>query len=261
MKIGKLTQTKFGDYTFVDNKKDVLFVAHCDTVREDRHFQEVNLSGDRLIYNSQLDDRLGVYTVLDLLPKLGIYGDILLTENEECGASTAQYFETDKQYNWIVEFDRRGTDVVDYEYQFHNLLDKYWQVGLGTYSDISDLEHLGCKAFNIGVGYYGEHTQRCYMDISEYIEQIAIFTKFYKDNYGKHYHHEKINFKKYNWKDNIYNDPFNESIINHGQYADYMYYCDICACWYKQSETIIIREFENRPICPVCENELNYCNF
>ena len=45
-----------------------------------------------MVHSGALDDRLGAYIILDLLPKLGINVDVLLTVGEEQGRSTANFF-------------------------------------------------------------------------------------------------------------------------------------------------------------------------
>ena len=177
---------KPGDqYAYRDNNSNILGIAHCDTVQRQNHFCYSN----GLVFNPKLDDRLGVYTLVDLLPSLGIRLDILLTENEEIAQSTAQSFETDKRYNWIVEFDRRGCDVVSYCYDFDSVLKKYFKIGRGTFSDICYLEHLSCKGFNLGIGYHSEHAINAYMSIKQYTTNIQRFIAFYTDNKDTFFDH------------------------------------------------------------------------
>src|SRR3954465_12674834 len=76
----------------------VLAVAHCDFVDCDSsHF----FAKDGIVWSSRLDDRLGVYTILDVLPMLGINVDVLLTDGEESCNSTARYFDVkEHDYKW-----------------------------------------------------------------------------------------------------------------------------------------------------------------
>jgi hypothetical protein len=188
---------EFGkQYAFKDNGAKILAVAHCDTVRHDKHFEIVKLSDETIIFSAQLDDRLGLYTILDLLPRLGIRVDVLLTENEEIGESTAKDFVTDKQYNWIVEFDRNGETAVTYQFdEFIKAVSRYFKFDIGTYSDIAELDFLGCSAVNIGVGYHGEHTGRCHLDVNEYVRQIVRFLRFYKGESERHYPHSPLDIE------------------------------------------------------------------
>lgn len=180
---GKFTQcTPTAGYTLIDNGSSVLGVAHIDTVQSSRKFQVFK----KTIQSPRLDDRLGVYTLLDLLPSMGIKLDVLLCEDEEIGQSTAQYFTTEKEYNWIVEFDRGGDDVVQYQFETNEsieLLESYgFTVGYGSYTDICELDELGIMAFNVGVGYEKPHSLYAFMRIKEYESQIQKFVEFYLQN-------------------------------------------------------------------------------
>lgn len=153
-------------HLFYDRGADILAVAHLDTYGDIyKHFSRI----ENRIYNASLDDRLGAYLILSYLSHLPY--DILLTIGEESGNSTAQYFETDKQYNWIFEFDRGGIDTVLYQYEDLETIDLIesfgWRAGIGSFSDISCLSHLNCKAFNFGAGYYEAHDPYSYMVIND----------------------------------------------------------------------------------------------
>jgi len=197
---GKVKGKKGDQYCFKNNNSKILAVAHCDTVQTANIFCSSNIKGgEDIIFSPKLDDRIGVFTILYLLPKLGISVDTLLTENEEAGLSTATLFNnkyevqrkgSKKQYNWIVQFDRAGDDVVDYSFNFSVELNKYFKkVGYGSYTDICELQHLGCKAFNIGVGYNDNHSMNAYMYYQVYLQQIMRFLNFYKANRDTHFSH------------------------------------------------------------------------
>lgn len=187
-------------YIYKDNGSDILAVAHLDyVVHQQPTFK------DGVVRCGQLDDRLGAWVILELLPTLGITTDILLTTNEEVGASTAHDFAYDwehtedmefhkKQYNWLFEFDRRGTDIVMYDYETPELKTTMgnagFKVGKGSFSDVCALEVLGCKAFNIGVGYHQEHTQNCYANLEDTFNQVAKFMGFYKEYKDTHLPHD-----------------------------------------------------------------------
>ena len=173
-----------------DNDSGVLAVAHLDTVQNARTFGALQLVDETLIYSPQLDDRLGVYTILDMLPHFDINMDILFTENEEVGQSTASDFRTEKNYNWLVEFDRRGENTVSYCYDWPGgTLDILFDMQHGSYSDICYMEHIGCKGFNVGVGYNNEHSTRANFVVEEYIRQIARFILFYQSYCKRHFGH------------------------------------------------------------------------
>lgn len=179
-KLGDTKQTKDGPLTWIDNGGSVLAVAHLDWVMS----RPPLLVGD-MIKCPQLDDRLGVWTILDLLPKLGVKVDVLLTDSEEVGRSTSQYFETSKEYNWMFQFDRRGTDVVMYQYgtdENGERLEKYgFKVGSGTFSDICSLDFLGISGWNVGVGYHNEHSDKCYADLNDTYMNAVKFAEFWND--------------------------------------------------------------------------------
>lgn len=170
-------------YIYINNGSNVLAVAHADTVGMDKHNWSVD---GNVVTSIALDDRLGLWIINDLLPEYGIVPDILITRDEEIGRSTAQFFQTSKQYNWMFSFDRNSYDVVMYQYDNEDsrqLLQEYgFPVGLGSFSDISYLEHLGCIGFNFGTGYKHEHTAHCHADVAQVLAQVRLFARFYADN-------------------------------------------------------------------------------
>lgn len=182
-------------YYYRDNGSPILAVAHLDHVQEDGTCRVINTNAGPLAVSGALDDRLGAYVILELLPRLGIKVDWLLTTNEEMGASTASDFYTEKNYNWLIEFDRGGTDVVMYDYETAELNKLVAAVGArvgdGSYSDIADLEHLGCAGFNWGVGYYDYHTQRAHAWLEDTFLMVSRFMRFYAKNAATHLKHEK----------------------------------------------------------------------
>lgn len=184
-------------FIYIDNGADILAVAHLDTVQDTDHFYHLPKL-DR-IYNAQLDDRLGAYVILDLLPAMGIKLDVLFTEGEEEGKSTAAYFEPpeDKKYKWIVEFDRKGDDVVMYDYMDRASDDLLRKVGYpqgayrGSFTDICKLYDMKVKGFNWGVGYHDNHSRYGYLEVEELVEQMQKFHMFYGLYKDTHLPHEK----------------------------------------------------------------------
>jgi len=186
---GELYETKQKEkFFYKDNGAKVLFVAHLDSVAKEKHFGVASLTGEKVVYNAQLDDRLGAYVGLSLLPSLGIECDFLLTDGEETGRSTAKYFypEDGKEYNWIFSFDRTGTDVVMYDYEapeYTRLLrESTFKVGIGSFSDICHLTHLGVAGFNFGVGYQDYHSARAHVFLSDLEHMIQNFLHFYTEH-------------------------------------------------------------------------------
>lgn len=167
-----------GRFKFTNNGSNVLAVAHVDSVTCGlKRFKKRG----RKVYSTSLDDRLGVHVILDILPTMGINVDVLLTDDEEIGQSTAQEFMPDKQYNWMFQFDRRGTDCVHYEYDvMAPHIRNYFTLGRGSFSDICWLDHLGCGGMNVGTGYYNEHSRASYANLDETYAQVLRFGLFYE---------------------------------------------------------------------------------
>lgn len=188
-------------YHFLDRGSSVLAVAHLDTVvhasQRKARFLETN-SG--LVVNSgALDDRLGAYVILEMLPKLGIETDVLLTVGEESGRSTAAHFEPDRQYDHIIEFDRGGTDVVLYQYEDDETIQRVERagavVGVGAFSDTAFLEHLGCKGINWGVGYHDYHSTRGYAYLDDTFAMVELYRRFHAQNAGVFLEHIPKTFR------------------------------------------------------------------
>jgi len=175
-------------YYYQDNGSQILAVAHLDTVvdHEERTANFVNTEAGPVVFSGALDDRLGAYIILDLLPALGIQFDILLTVGEESGQSTAEEFYAEKDYHWMIEFDRGGSDVVMYQYDDAEMRDLVRDCGAkpadGIFSDISYLEHLGIKGFNWGVGYQDYHGDRSHAFLEDTVEMVAYFLRFHAAN-------------------------------------------------------------------------------
>ena len=193
---GVVVENELGrKHSLVDRGGRVLVVAHCDFVEDlGENFSVVELKSDTLVFCPKLDDRLGVYLALDFLPRAGIVADVLLTEDEEVGRSTAEDFVPNKAYNWIAGLDRRGTDVVVYQYldpEFEDLLFDYFEsVGGGTFSDISSMERLGIKAFNLGIGFSAEHSEVCHCSVGDCMKQMERFISFHEDMEGVELPHD-----------------------------------------------------------------------
>ena len=173
-------------FHYRDNGSTVLAVAHLDSVQTDRRCTVVDTAAGPLALAPTLDDRLGAYVILDLLPRLGVTADWLLTTDEEIGRSTADAFDPDKRYHWMFSFDRAGTDVVLYDYETPELADLVEasgaRVGDGSFSDICQLEHLGCAGVNWGVGYRDYHSTRAHAWLDDTFTMVGQFLRFYTAN-------------------------------------------------------------------------------
>ena len=169
-------------YTFKDNASEVLGVAHVDTVQQGAHSSLISIGKERVLLCPRLDDRLGVYIITRLLPKLGITCDWLLTTGEEVGCSSAELFLPEKEYKWAFSFDRMGADCVLYQYE-HKALTRLmrkngFRVGQGSFSDLSSLD-IGCSGVNFGCGYYDAHGLHAYAKLSETFKMVDLFAAFY----------------------------------------------------------------------------------
>ena len=191
-RFGDVTETLHGPMIFQDNGAEVLGVAHLDTVKSN---PKAWIGRTTISNCPQLDDRLGVWVLLNALPSRGLKFDLLLCDSEEVGQSTAQYFNAPRQYNWIFEFDRAGEDAVTYDFStpaWDALLEGYgWKVEFGAFSDISALEFdIGCKGVNIGVGYHRQHTDSCWASLSQTKSAVDKFCRFYSEQYNVFMPHE-----------------------------------------------------------------------
>ena len=194
-KLGDTIETDHGPLIHIDNGANVLAVGHLDWVYFNpkpklRHqFENIRIEN-----TPQLDDRLGVWVILDVMKEAGIKVDVLLCDSEETGNSTAQYFKTSKNYNWLVEFDRAGSGAVMYDYEtpeYRNLLESAgYDVEFGSFTDICNLESLGVAGFNIGVGYQGQNTKKCYANISETFDSFRKFQNLHEAFSGERLPHE-----------------------------------------------------------------------
>ena len=191
-------------YIHLDRGRPILAVAHLDTVWHHRNqlnhamkWEEHENSG--VIYSPSLDDRLGLYMILDYLPKLGMEYDILLTLDEEIGKSTASGFKPPRDYRWIFEWDRGGEDAVIYQFQTPDWIKALrtagFKIGRGSVSDISYLGDLGCAAVNVGCGYHRAHTLQHYVDLSELYRQIKRFRVFWEQNNYTHFPYDGTEYR------------------------------------------------------------------
>lgn len=169
-------------YAYRQGAVPVLGVAHADTVLNSTVFEH---DGKDKVCSPELDDRLGLWALLHGLPETGVNDySILVTDFEEIGRSTASEFEPPIDFNWIFQFDRRGTGVVNYEYGDDGVFDgllasTFGKLHNGSFSDICSLTHLGVKGFNVGTAYYNEHTVGCWGNLKELRKQMRSFQRFF----------------------------------------------------------------------------------
>ncbi len=188
-------ETPDGPFIHIDRGASVLAVAHLDTVQS----AKPQWLSPWIINTPDLDDRLGVWILLSLLPRLhpDVKYDVLLCDSEEVGESTAKDYAkaigTDHAYNWLIEFDRKGVDVVTYDYDAdgwdETLAAEGLTIGSGAFSDISYLEALGVKGVNFGCGYYRAHSKDCWADLRETRLQVDRFADFWRQYSGVRFPH------------------------------------------------------------------------
>lgn len=244
---------------FIDHGSNILFVAHLDTVIpafkgfiSGSYWNDKKQAGDNLIMSLALDDRLGVYTILHFLPAIGIQADILLTQDEELCHSTAQYFRTDKVYNWIAEFDRMMIDPVAYQFDDNkNILRKKLKalniiLSYGSYTDIKELSHLKRIAINWGIGYQSPHSGLCHVYESDYITCIKQFVSFYNV-----YKDASLPYKP----SKVKSSKFISTRINTGSATSkYIYTCESC---HKEDSSVMYTPEFDKDLCDSCYNRMS----
>jgi len=171
-------------YKLTQDGSPILGVAHCDYVESAWSFPTPFDNGSK-IRAGQVDDRVGVWLLLDVLPTIpGMPAfDVLLTTDEEIGQSSAQEVEEDLRYNWTFQFDRRGTDFVDYDLANSKFLTAFQNAtgipfARGSFSDICYLPKSCGSRVNIGTGYHREHSPNAWVDLAECADQVERFVRF-----------------------------------------------------------------------------------
>jgi len=265
---GKVTLTRDGPYIYIDRGSNVLGIAHLDTVGSNlkvRFFESTKFGPG--VQCQQLDDRLGVFVLLEMLPQLDVNCDVLLTVGEESGLSTGAHFKPTKDYNWMFQFDRGGTDVVMYDYEDNELVQRVVDAGFiagwGTFSDISMMEHMGIKAINVGVGYHMSHTAQCFAYLKDTATMVETFREFYEMNKDEHMEHDEVIHRhgSTNWRDwearYINGHGENKSTDSKSNYhPSFTDFCDWCGYWYYEEEMC---EWDE-DCCKECETDV-YDNF
>lgn len=166
----------------------ILGVAHCDYVESAWSYPQYlddGIDNRRCVQAGQVDDRVGVWLLLDVLPTMlaDVEFDVLLTTDEECGQSSASEVTEALNYNWVFQFDRRGTDFVDYGLASQKFIKAFKRTtgiahGMGSFSDICSLDDGAGSRVNIGTGYYNEHSPDAHVDLAETWQQVTRFCKF-----------------------------------------------------------------------------------
>lgn len=205
------THVKKRRYAFRPGKttRSPLMVCHADTVIDGGNGpHNFDVKGSN-VNSIALDDRLGIAAMLNTIDLNSAMANcaMLVCDEEEIGRSTAQIFDEPIIPNWLVELDRRGTDVVSYEYEsllLNSLLQHAgFEPGRGSFSDICYLEHLGVCGFNVGVGYHREHSKECFANLRDTTSQMAKLENFYLK-----FSDVRLDFEPYQPASRQYNDEF-----------------------------------------------------
>jgi len=251
---------KDGTYVFIDRGADILAVAHRDHVVENaKHFYWAAMANDNVIYTPVLDDRLGCWIINNVLPKMGFNFDILFTEGEETGNSTAAFFPgiEGKQYKFIVEFDRKEDDAVTYQFDRKvwedALKDSGFKVNKGMFSDIGMLSHLKACAVNIGCGYKDYHSERANASINQLYQQLVRF-KAFMAKYGETYfefdeatHGKKSQTDRYREARGCFKGSGSKTVDNNNGYRAYKYHRDYSR---SESERTLIGDYSYNHTSP-----------
>ena len=215
--LGDTTYTPDGPLVFIDRGASILGVAHLDYVQWTQPQRRGNI-----VRCPQLDDRLGVWILLDVLPSYGVKCDVLLTDSEEKGLSTGAYFDPPKQYNWMFQFDRAGVDAAMYQYEratHRAMLHDYGiTVNPGSFSDISTMDHLQCVGINFGCGYHNQHTSECYANLHDTKMMVHKFRYFASEYQHIPLAHEPDTIQPY--------DPMDDEYHYYDQDAEWHYHLD-----------------------------------
>jgi hypothetical protein len=185
----------------------------------------------------------------------------------------------------MFSFDRRGEDVVMYQYDTPErceLLKSFgFTPGKGSFSDICVLDELGVTGFNFGTGYYDEHNPMSYMVESRLLRQLDRFVPFFFANRDVKLAHEKKTYpivSTFSYPDYsvrhpaAYFSPKYETIPEKDKKLT-CYYCgealagdeeDVCEMCAKAEALIEGRDMSETEICencgvPLYVGESKYC--
>lgn len=218
---------------FIDRGSKVLFVAHIDTVQTPQFKKEKS----NRIWASGLDDRLGCMLTSELSRILNT--DLLICDYEESAATSGSHHDL-KDYNWIAEFDRNGGDVVTYDLEcdeFVSALEKYFNLGWGSFSDICSLRTTAC-CVNVGIGYKHDHSEDSYVDLEVMNNMIEKFRRFYYEFKDTAFVQDPDRMYGNN---RYYQDYFNRDMYGANNYSQ----CDYCG-------NIGAEEIHGARICQEC---------
>jgi hypothetical protein len=236
-------------YVHVNNGAPVLLVAHMDTVISPRL--------DKVNTGAGFDDRLGVFAATKLCSLFPQYFDLLLTDYEENGSSTAGNFVPKHPYNLVVGLDREGTGFVDYGLASDSLqqtLNRYGlEEHLGSFSDICFLFNMNCNMFNIGLGIYSSHSPQSGFVIHDFKEQMKKLLFFVEDNHSVVW---PVVEKDDDWA-RYYSSTSPASYNKYSLESGYYMRCEVCEQYYPQDDLYVV---DGDILCESCVDELYAIN-
>ena len=185
-------------YIYGEGDIPICLTAHLDTVFNSNRNKNISIKNNIISSPEGLggDDRVGVYMILKIIKEYKC--NVLFLEDEECGHSGAVHFIAGpykemfvNHNNFCIDLDMAGSKILT----FYETTNKEFQKDvIGVLSDYkvrdpklgaSDLieltigwekegrngkqyyEGTNIASFNIGVGYYKEHTLDEYVNFNE----------------------------------------------------------------------------------------------
>jgi hypothetical protein len=183
---------------FLVNKPKLLFIAHRDTVRKPAGMTIFN----NYIISPVLDNRLGMNLGINLAKALPFI-DILITDGEEMGMSTARFIPKKMldKYNWIFSIDRMGKYPVTYHHYnrvaYESLINIFGSVAHGTFSDISEINEV--FSINFPAGHQSDHQELNYANLDDVEDCYHKIVRFIMENKDIRYRDEHKKFGDFNF--------------------------------------------------------------
>jgi hypothetical protein len=180
-------------YIIAEGTIPICLIAHIDTVADDDYIGSPALT----LYDAEqdilhvtsgctLDDRLGIYIILNIL-EAGYRPSIIFTDKEEVGGQGAyslvnRFPVCPLNIKFMIELDRKGrNDSVYYSCgnkEFEEYINSYgFETAQGTFTDCLILgETWDIAAVNLSCGYMYEHTclEYAHMEWAEETEKKVI---------------------------------------------------------------------------------------
>lgn len=173
-----------------NHRHRTLFVAHIDTVH---HKGGINLYREDAAGLHAVDAPLGADDAAGVSILAAMVGTVpgyyIFTRGEECGGIGAKYLADEcidilMQFDRAIAFDRKGTfDVITAQWcgdccsaEFAEGLTAalnargmlYMPTDKGVYTDTAEFIDCIPECTNIAVGYYGEHTDKEWLDLAHH---------------------------------------------------------------------------------------------